>query len=187
MSLGVFNRHARRIAVPPARAGLIIDYLASPGDSTWPTRCWPALQLDRPLGVGARGGHGPIRYAVVEYVPGTLVRFRFTAPTGFDGGHAFRIKPVGNGIELIHELQMRARGPALLTWPLLYRPLHDALVEDAFACAQALLGEAPVMRPWPWRVRLLRWLLSRGTARPQSELLCPRTGNGNTGPVSCPS
>ena len=62
---------------------------------------------------------------------------------------------------------MTARGSARLTWPLLFRPLHDALLEHALAVAEASLGHTPLVHPWSLRVRVLRWLVSRGRTSPQ--------------------
>ena len=62
---------------------------------------------------------------------------------------------------------MTLNGPAFLTWPLIIRPLHDALLEDALATAEASLGMIPKMQTWsPW-VKLLRWVMSGGKARSQ--------------------
>jgi hypothetical protein len=66
----ICNVHQRSLAVPVAEAGFLIDGLAGPDDRLWPSDRWPAMRFDRPLGVGARGGHGPVRYAVGAYVPG---------------------------------------------------------------------------------------------------------------------
>ena len=60
-SLRVLNVHDRNIAAPPDAVGALIDSLASDDDALWPSRTWPRMYLDRPLGVGAIGGHGPIR------------------------------------------------------------------------------------------------------------------------------
>jgi len=50
--------------------GALIDSLASAKDDLlWPSENWPPMRLDQPLGVGAGGGHGPIRYFVEQYVP----------------------------------------------------------------------------------------------------------------------
>jgi len=35
---------------------------------------------------------------------------------------------------------MEARGPALVSWPLVFEPLHDALLEDLLDRATALTG-----------------------------------------------
>lgn len=64
------------------------------------------MRLDRPLDVGASGGHGPVRYVVDAHEPGRSVRFRFTDPSGFHGHHAFTNSEVGDevGVLLRHEL-----------------------------------------------------------------------------------
>ncbi|MDQ3135435.1 MAG: hypothetical protein M3Q76_11655, partial [Acidobacteriota bacterium] len=64
------NVHERILQSPFAAAGELIDKLASRDDLLWPRERWPAMKLDRPLGVGAKGGHGPIRYVVEAYEPG---------------------------------------------------------------------------------------------------------------------
>jgi hypothetical protein len=120
------------------------------------------MRFDRPLGVGAVGGHGPIRYVIEEYQPGRLIRFRFTGPAGFLGTHRFEVEEVAPGqVRLRHVLEMRVVGRARLTWPLVYWPLHDALIEDALDRAEASTGRLPPPRRWPVRVRLLRWILRR--------------------------
>ena len=35
---------------------------------------------------------------------------------------------------------MKVKGQALFTWPIVFRPLHDALIEDAFNKAGGQLG-----------------------------------------------
>jgi hypothetical protein len=64
-------------------------------------------------------------------------------------------------------VRMTTHGLAILSWPLIFRPLHDALIEDSFATAEAALGQPARMRAWSLWVRLLRWILSGGKARPQ--------------------
>lgn len=121
------------------------------------------MKFDRPLGVGAIGGHGPIRYTVEAYERSRSVRFRFTGPRGFDGTHAFELVVVSaDETRLRHVLAMEARGRAALTWPLVFRPLHDALVEDAFTTTEISLGMPPQVMRWSGRVRFLRALLYRG-------------------------
>jgi hypothetical protein len=61
---------------------------------------------------------------------------------------------------LEHRIEMTARWPAMASWPLVFRPLHDALIEDALSMAQESLGQDPRSVPWSRRVRFLRWLLS---------------------------
>jgi hypothetical protein len=123
------------------------------------------MEFDRPLSVGARGGHGPIRYFVEEYVPGESIKFRFTGPRGFDGSHGYeRIRTTADTAVLRHTLAMTTHGLAVLSWPVVYQPMHDALIEDSLATAEASLAHAPHIQPWPLWVRLLRWVVSGGKA-----------------------
>jgi hypothetical protein len=167
----VLNIHERNLPIAPARVGELLDTLASPNDRLWPKAAWPRMAFDRPLGVGADGGHGPIRYVVAAYDPGVSVVFRFKGPRGFDGGHRLDViaRPDGTTI-LRHTLEMEAHGLARVTWPLAFRHLHDALVEDALALAQTNLGLPPDVHPWSWWVKLLRWTMTGGKANPQSKL-----------------
>lgn len=149
--------HTRVLDATPAIIGSLLDGLASPGDALWPRNRWPAMRFDRPLQVGARGGHGPIRYTVAAYHPGQYVEFRFGAPRGFDGYHAFLVEPLAAvRTRLWHLLVMRASGPARLSWPLLFRPLHDALIEDCLATAERAVGGVPRSRTWSPGVVALR-------------------------------
>ena len=126
------------------------------------------MKFDRPLCIGAKGGHGPIGYFVEEYNPGQFIKFRFTKPKGFNGFHKFDVvKGLQEAVLLRHTIEMNLHGPALLTWPLIIRPLHDALLEDALAKAQSTLGMVPQMTAWsPW-VKLIRWMMSGGKAQSQ--------------------
>jgi hypothetical protein len=164
----VVNVHQRLLHATPAQVGALIDSLASPADGLWPGKAWPRLKLDRPLDVGATGGHGPIGYFVQAYTPGQSIRFRFTAPTGFNGWHGFEVLDATHAhCVLEHRIEMNTEGPALLTWPLAIRHLHDACIEDALTQAQISLGNTPKTVPWPLHVRFLRWLVSGGKALPQ--------------------
>jgi hypothetical protein len=163
----VRNVHERRFRATDPVGGLI-DSLASPADALWPIESWPRIVFDRPLQIGAVGGHGPIRYVVEAYQPGKSVRFRFTGPKGFNGSHGYEVAAIGpETIVLRHVLEMTTSGLAILSWPLMYRPLHDALIEDSLATAQASLGYPPTVQPWSAWVKFLRWLVSRGRARLQ--------------------
>ncbi len=158
----VWNRHTRILAVSPGRVGALIDTLSGEDDRLWPAGAWPALRFDRPLGVGADGGHGPVRYRVETYEPGKSVRFRFTAPRGFDGFHEFTLRTTETEeTELEHLMVLRLRHPAWCTYPLLWRPLHDALLEDCLDRAEReLTGTvATPARRSPY-VRFLRKLIS---------------------------
>lgn len=162
----VRNVHQRRFHRRPEHVGTLLDELGGPHDRLWPSPPWPPLRLDRPLQVGAAGGHGPIRYEVEAYVPGSVVRFRFAPHLGADGTHTFVVLPDGEGSMLRHELEASTSGWMRLAWPLVVRWLHDALLEDLLDRAETELDGA-VARParWsPW-VRVLRAADSRRLSR----------------------
>lgn len=154
----VVNVHERRIAADVESVGALLAGLGTPNDRLWP-RLWPPMRFDGPPAPGAHGGHGPIRYVVESLQPGRRVLFRFTGPAGFDGTHGFAVHVDGNGVtRLEHRLEMRVFGRARLTWPLLWRPLHDALLEDCLdRAAEELTASAPIGR-WSPYVTLLRRL-----------------------------
>lgn len=158
----VWNRHSRIFAVPREEVGALIDTLAGEDDRLWAFEAWPAMRFDRPLGVGAVGGHGPVRYAVESYEPGRSVRFRFSAPRGFDGFHEFALRTTEDDeTELVHLMVLRLRHPAWCTYPLLWRPMHDALLEDSLDRAEReLTGTVRVPARWSRYVRVLRRLIS---------------------------
>lgn len=181
----VVNEHSRRFPLPPEVVGALIDTLATADDGLWPCEDWPPMRLDRPLGPGAHGGHGPVRYRVEEHVPGRSVRFRFEAPAGFDGHHGLDVAPAGDGSTLRHWLIMRTTGAARLTWPAFFRPLHDALVEDALDKATRTLGlPAPSPRGYGPAVRALR-AAARLRRRPAMSEVDP-TQRSSTGTASTP-
>lgn len=158
----VLNGHERVLSASPDQVAALLASLASSEDRLWPRLWWPAIRFDRALSVGAVGGHGPIRYSIESYDPDEAIVFRFSAPRGFHGTHAYHIVPVDEShTRLRHVLEMRISGPALLSWPLIYRPLHDALIEDSLLVAEATLRQVtPDHAKWSWYVRLLRRLLS---------------------------
>ena len=152
----VSNVHSIKLNVPPGRVGMLIDALGSDTDALWPGDRWPKMHIDGPLRVGAAGRHGPVRYTVEEYVPSTRVRFRFLEPPGFDGTHTFEIFPDADGCRLEHRVEIAPRGTARLAWPLVFGPLHDALVEDAIDRALQSVGQGRPARRYSRWVRLLR-------------------------------
>ena len=163
----VLNIHERELAVDAARVGQLIDALASPQDRLWPLDRWPRMKFDRPLSVGATGGHGPVRYVVDRYQPGRSIRFRFQQPAGFNGFHGYEIFERSSGKTLLrHTLRMSATGPALFFWPFVFRPLHNALIEDSLSRAEAGVGVVSNRSRWSLWVRFLRRVLSGGRAKP---------------------
>jgi len=164
----VLKIHQREFPASLDRVGALIDTLGSRDDALWPVHSWPLMLFDGSLRIGAAGGHGRIGYRVEAYAPRRLIKLRFTEPWGFRGSHSYEVvSGKGNSALLRHTLEMRTWGPAILSWPLVYRPLHDALIEDSLATAEASLGLTPRMRAWsPW-VKFLRFLVSRGDAHSQ--------------------
>jgi hypothetical protein len=162
----VRNIHERILHASLPTVGGLIDQLASSEDVFWPQDRWPPIRFDRPLEVGAVGGHGFVRYTVEDYQRGRSIRFRFNGPRGFLGTHEFSVEEFAPGVlRLRHTLNVRLTGVARLTWPLAIRWLHDALVEDALDRAESYVAAQPVKRrEWSGWVKLLRHL-ARPSAR----------------------
>ena len=73
------------------------------------------MKLDRPLNVGAIGGHGPIRYTVESFKPDFHIWFQFIELKGFLGTHRFDIEAMeGEKSGLRHNIEMRLQGMARL-------------------------------------------------------------------------
>lgn len=162
MRIAIANVHERVLPVDMAQVGRLLDTLASEHDGLWPLSQWPPMRFDEGLEVGARGGHGPIHYAVSQLEPGRRVRFRFIAPTRLEGEHCFEVVPNDDATTILrHSVLARPSGAMTWQWPLIFGPLHDALLEDALARAHRSLTGAPAATNWSAYVRLLRWLLRR--------------------------
>ena len=153
----VINVHHREFTASFSEVGALLDSLSSPSDRLWPRQS-PPMHLDRPLQVGALGGHGPIKYQVEQYTPRALVIFRFTAPAGFHGTHSFSVVPLSGiqGVRVTHRLEMTTSGRATWLWLAAIRPLHNALIEDAFDRVSLELKLPCVPRTWSAWVRMLR-------------------------------
>lgn len=164
----VINQHQRKFNLPANQLSPLIDSLASPHDILWPYFLWPKMKFDKPLSISAKGGHGPIRYFIEMYNRGKTIRFRFMGPQGFHGYHQFDVlTESSNSCFLKHTLEMNATGLAIFSWPLIFRSLHDALIEDALATAQLNLGISPQITVWSFWVKCLRWILSGGKTQKQ--------------------
>ncbi len=163
----ILNVHERRIGAPTAEVGALIESLGSPDDRLWPGDRWPPMRLDAGLTRGSKGGHGPIRYSVSRREPGCRVTFRFHGPPGLVGEHRFELEAADDRTVLLrHVVEGRAKGRMLFAWPVVFRPLHDALLEDALDRAESEVGRAPSHpRSWSSWVRILRRVLQRGARR----------------------
>ncbi len=151
----ISNTHVREIAAPAAVVGEILDTLGSSDDRLWATDIWVAepVRFDRALGVGADGGHGSIRYAVVSYEPGRRIVFEFAPNSGLSGTHGFEVDALEpQRSRLTHFIEAQASGwmrpivPILIGW-------HDAMVETALDRAE-LEATGSLKRP----TRIPRWL-----------------------------
>jgi hypothetical protein len=154
----ISNVHQRLLPVPMEQVGRLIDAVAERGNALWPAPPWPAMVLDRPLGVGAAGGHGPIRYACVNYQPGRRAEFEFRLPTPVRGGHVLELIEHPEGTLLQHTLIGEPVGIAgAFAWTVVFRALHDAFMEDLMDRAATALGRPPKgPAQWSPYVRLLR-------------------------------
>lgn len=161
----VFNKHERKISAPAEVLGSILDSLSGPKDRLWPWEAWPPMQFNAPLAMGSSGGHGPIRYHVSEYVPGSRVVFQFDNSGligGFDGHHYFEIISRRNNNVIRHVVDAECDFRMWAKWMIIVGPLHDALIEDALDKVEDSFKDGAMKRrQWsPW-VRFLRSMLER--------------------------
>ena len=157
----VLNIHSRIIPAPLGKVNDLIKTLASPSDQVWPKEYWPRMRLDKGLVNGAKGGHGPIKYYVEDYKDDEYLTFRFTNPKGFRGIHKFEISGNGkNQTKIQHTIDIQTSGSCTLYWLLAIRPLHDALIEDAFNKIENHFIDVSKKPDWSLYVKLLRFVLS---------------------------
>ncbi|KIZ15453.1 DUF2867 domain-containing protein [Streptomyces natalensis] len=150
--------HTRTVAAPADTVGALIDRLGGDPDPVFPVPAWPPMRFDRPLGVGADGGHGFVRYRVAAHEPGRRIRFDFTpGPAGF---HEVTVHPVGpDSCRVEHVLDRQLHGRRKLLWYAAVGAVHRTVVEELLDnIERAATGHVrhPV-RPSP-RVRLFRRL-----------------------------
>lgn len=153
------NVHVRTVQASAAAVGALLDRLSADDDPVFPVPAWEPMRFDRPLGVGATGGHGPVRYTVTAYEPGRRVRFDFTPPN--NGFHEMTVEPLDDErCRVRHVLEADLRGAKRIEWEAVVRPVHDSIVEELFDNIE-LLTTGTVARPIRWspRVRLLNRLL----------------------------
>lgn len=169
------NLHERELAVPADRVGFWLDRLGSEEDRLWPAPHWQPMIMDRPIQVGARGGHGNIRYNVSAHEPGRRVEFTFEPGRGLEGVHAFSVSELGPDrcmIKYEANAVVSASGavPSWLgkiIWSLLVLPVHNAVIEDIFDRTELAVGLRAEWRPdWPPLVRVLHRLMEVPAARP---------------------
>jgi hypothetical protein len=150
------NTHERLLPVPAAEVGRLLDRIGRPGDPLWPSPTWIPMRLDRPLTVGATGGHGPVRYHVSAYRPGRLVEFTFDPRIGLTGTHTFEVIAHGDDACLLrHRLVATPDARMRLLWPALVGACHDTVLEHLLDNAEhAVTGTVTDPVRYPWQARL---------------------------------
>jgi hypothetical protein len=162
------NVQQRIIDAPIDTLGALLDSVGGPNDKLWPARAWPPMILDNGLAIGSRGGHGPIRYSVSEYVPGRRVRFGTDPDVGLDGYHEFEFTEIGPERTLAtHTINAKLVGSMKLLWPIAIRPLHVAVLRDLFDIAERSATGQVRGKPTRWSVwvRLLRRIARGGSGK----------------------
>jgi Protein of unknown function (DUF3995) len=165
------NVHQRNLRANINNAAALLHRLSSESDQLWPKDRWPAMKLSSGLGEGSYGGHGFVRYSVASVDPHRVV-FRFDDRIGLRGTHSFELEESpGGGCVLRHVLEGDSLGWTRIAWPLIVKPLHDALVEDGLDNAvRELDGERLEKRPLTRRVKFLRRGLSLISQQPVTAL-----------------
>ncbi len=172
------NTHERALPAPAAEVGRLLDRLASADDPLWPSP-WPPMRFtpppgsttpDRPLQVGADGGHGAIRYHVTAYQPGRLLECTTHPRIGLTGTHTFEVLPTGDdSCVLRHRITGRAHGRMRVLWPLAVRACHDAVLEHLLDNAErAVTGAVAHPVRYPLRVRLILALSRAADHEPEA-------------------
>ena len=158
----IANIHERKISAPVNDIGALLDTVSSSYDKMWPHEIWPTIKFDRPLETGAIGGHGPVRYTVASYSPGKSIKFTFTKH--FNGYHEITLEKIDETVSLIrHTIKAKTTGLKTITWLLVIRPLHNALIEDLFDKVEMQSSGNPRPKSWGVWVRLLRGLVNIAT------------------------
>jgi hypothetical protein len=176
MEVAMKNIQSRVIDAPASTVGALLDRIASDDDPIWPAPAWPPIRLDNALRPGSRGGHGPIRYTVVAYEPGRLIRFAFDPVMRTTGYHEFRAEPVDAGrTRVVHVLTGTPRPGTWLRWIVAIRWLHEALLRDLLDnVEQAATGSALPRRRWtPW-VRVVRRVIRPRKATVDNQMTLPQ-------------
>jgi len=156
----VLNIHSREINQPKRKVLELFSTLATEDDKVWPVEKWPPMRFKNGLKEGSEGGHGSIKYKVVKYDPTELVEFKFQSPKGFNGTHKFEvIEQNDNKTEFKHTIEMKTHGIGTLSWVLVIRWLHDALLEDALDKVENQFTDVTKRTEWNSWVNILRKIM----------------------------
>ncbi|WP_299256167.1 hypothetical protein [uncultured Aquimarina sp.] len=158
----VLNIHKRTLTQPKNIVVEILKTLSTENDKVWPKEKWPEMKFKGGIKVGAKGGHGPIRYSVEKYNPNEIIQFKFNKPYGFIGIHKFEIKELDeNKTEIKHTIDMNAKGKGILIWTFAIRSLHNALIEDGFDKIENNLSGSQKITEWNFWTKFLRKQISK--------------------------
>lgn len=153
----VINIHQRIINQPKENVAILFETLSKKDDKIWPFEKWPSMKFKDGLKIGSKGGHGPVRYTIVEFVKGAFIKFQFSKPDGFNGFHQLEIRELEkNKTEIKHTIDMKTTGIGIITWMLAIRSLHNALLEDAFDKVENHFSKENKETAWNIWVKILR-------------------------------
>ncbi|MGH1336370.1 MAG: SRPBCC family protein [Aureispira sp.] len=153
----IVNIHQRVLKHPKSKVVDLLKTLSTENDKIWPKEQWPAMKFKEGIQVGAKGGHGPIRYTVELYNPNEIIQFRFSKPIGFNGIHKFEVKELDEKTtEVTHTIDMTTQGKGLLIWAFAVRSLHNALVEDGLDKLENNLSNSNQSTEWTFWTKFLR-------------------------------
>lgn len=155
----VLNIHNREITQPKNEVAKLFKTLATEHDLMLAADKWSPMKLNKGLQVGSKGGHGPIKYFVINYQQDNSITFQFDLK-GFDGFHKFEISEIeANKTKLTHIIDIRTSGFAILKWALAIRWLHDAYIEDAFDKVENHFTIDKKKSEWTLWVKVLRKIM----------------------------
>ena len=161
----IVNVHERKLPASPEQVGALIDRFFTADDRLWPADRWP-MRRSGELRVGAVCHHDDVRYTVTEYEPGQRLWFTFTE-IDVTGGHGFDVLAEDGATRLRHTLRGRPHRSMRIMWPLLVRPIHDALLEDLLDNAEReLTGTVASPHRYSTWIRVLRAVRSRDSRAP---------------------
>ena len=156
----ITNIHKRDYNLPSSILSEALASLSSEKDLLWPKEEWTPMILNNGLKKNSNGGHGPIEYFVQQYEYGKTVEFCFTKPEEFVGIHKFEIiefSPEKTGLK--HTIEMKVNLKGLLTWYIVVKWLHDALLEDCLDKVYNQHNDQKIKTPQNYWVKTLRKIL----------------------------
>ena len=168
----VKNIHWRKIKRPKNDIVQLFNTLATTNDMVWPQNIWPAMRFKDGLKIGSKGGHGIIRYTIIDFKEKDSITFEFTKPTGFIGTHELRIEAFSEKETVVyHKIKMNTKTiKATFFWMIVIRWLHDALIEDAFDNIENHFLENKRKTTHSLWVKILRYIYKRKAAKSKLQL-----------------